>query len=605
VVVSSGGTAIDTLLSGGTQSALSGSLISGVTLTASANLRLDGNISGSIMANGVANSIYLGANANPMGHVTLSAMNSGNTLALSGAVLSAIGDGILVNAALTSSGTLNASGWGTVSLQSAASLVLAANQSALFGPSVASSNTLAVSSGASVQTVNNVGINANLINAGTVNLGALNATTAQGGGSGSLTVSGGYVGSGGTLATNVALVAGTANQLIVSGSVAGSTNVVARVIDGGVGSSGQAILLVSGAVNTTNSNAFTIANGGRVTGSPYLWSMTAGSSGWYLSEGGSNGAPTLQSEYAGYGVLPAIAHQFALTGVNAMARRIGGIQRNEEADGLWMRGDAQQIAYGANPGFALNGQLYSFDFGVDTIQSIGDQGQKNPMKSAIGTWGSLKQGSFNTLASQNTGSAEVGVKGYNLGLYASVFDKAGAYVDATGQFGNMRAQVSPQGYSATAKSNLFGALSVEAGKRYEVLSNLTVAPIAQVNYTQTPISGFTDQNGNQVSYSGMGTFGAKAGMRIEGTVFSQDGTAIKPSITPMIGSQFKPNPTMTINSQQYALNSMGTWAGLEAGINGQITKGVTLYGTVSWQQSVSGTGYQSYGGTLGLRFDLK
>ena len=129
----------------------------------------------------------------------------------------------------------------------------------------------------------------------------------------------------------------------------------------------------------------------------------------------------------------------------------------------------------------------------------------------------------------------------------------------------------------------------------------------QVNYTQTPIAGFTDQNGNAISYNGLGALGAKAGLRMEGQYFTEDGAAIRPWITPMVGTQFKPNPTMTIdgNPNTYALNSMGTWAGAELGLNGQIAKGVTLYGTVSWQHSVTGTGYQQSVGNLGLRFDLK
>jgi outer membrane autotransporter protein len=153
------------------------------------------------------------------------------------------------------------------------------------------------------------------------------------------------------------------------------------------------------------------------------------------------------------------------------------------------------------------------------------------------------------------------------------------------------------------------AASLEGGKPFSLGKGYFVEPQAQVAYQTISLNEASD-NAALVEFSDVNSLTARIGARL-GRAWSLDkdtpnGREMRMWVRPDIWHEFLGDP-LTRFSAEDSVNPFhadlgGTWGGITAGMNGQITGNISLFMNASYNTRLDGNGH-SYDGKAGIRFN--
>lgn len=353
-------------------------------------------------------------------------------------------------------------------------------------------------------------------------------TIAPGNSIGTLTIAGNYIGQGGTLEIEAALAGDSspADQLIVTGNTAGSTNV--RVINvGGTGAQtveGIKIIDVGGLSNGnfTLLGDYVFRGQQAVVAGAYGYILqkngisTPSDGDWYLrsqlinsANPGSDPIPIYQPGVPVFEAYPQIL--LGLNGLPTLQQRVGnqlwlgaGAAPEEKSSthvddrGVWARLEGARA--GLKPKASSSGATYDYD----TLKlDAGIDGELHESGSGVLIGGvMLDYGHASADVSSLIGDGSLGTDGYGLRGTLTWYGVDGLYVDAQGQLAwyNSDLQSSLLGQLAKSTDALGHALSLEGGQVVMLNNGLTTTPQAQLTYSSINFDDFAQMlNGSDVA----------------------------------------------------------------------------------------------------------
>jgi len=396
---------------------------------------------------------------------------------------------------------------------------------------------------------------ATFTNAGTI--------TMQNGVAGDRTVvTGNFIGQGGTVVLDTFLGSdgSASDQLVLNGGTASGTTALRIVNAGGPGALTTADgIKVVDAINgaTTDPTAFHLT--AAVAAGAYDYGLFYGGIGadandqdWYLRSivrpNGPGSGPALNPSAQTTLPYADILSNYAFATLGTLQQRTGNrIWPNGPPETIWCKDPAQNyrctvnaeqasiyanggpVIYGAGAWGRIAGQYASYDpsRGASYTQSLGFlQAGYEGVAYEAGP-GDLTVGGYATVGTSRadidvtpdpvTGAARpkghITTTGYGVGVNTTWLGNDGLYADGIGQFTFYQSDLSNkvggnnQGWSS--------ALSLEAGKRFELGSGWAVVPQAQLAWTHVDFSSFTDENGSRVAIGKGDSLKGRAGVRVE------------------------------------------------------------------------------------------
>jgi len=421
---------------------------------------------------------------------------------------------------------------------------------------------VAANAGATAPVVTTFNGLATFTNAGTI--------TMQNGVAGDRTVvTGNFIGQGGTVVLDTFLGAdgSASDQLVLNGGTASGTTALRIVNAGGPGALTTADgIKVVDAINgaTTDPTAFHLT--AAVAAGAFEYGLFYGGVGsdandqdWYLrsvlippgapgNRGGTVPVPALNPSAQTTLPYADILSNYAFATLGTLQQRTGNrIWPNGPPETIWCKDPSQNyrctvnaeqasiyanggpVIYGAGAWGRIAGQYASYDpsRGASYTQSLGFlQAGYEGVAYEAGA-GDLTVGGYATVGTSRadidvtpdpvTGAARpkghITTTGYGVGVNATWLGNDGIYADGIGQFTFYQSDLSNkvggnnQGWSS--------ALSLEAGKRFELGSGWAVVPQAQLAWTHVDFSSFIDENGSRVAIGKGDSLKGRAGLRVE------------------------------------------------------------------------------------------
>lgn len=481
-------------------------------------------------------------------------------------------------------------------------------------------------------TAQDFAIGGTLSNAGTVLIGQQGAK-----GGNTLYVGGDYNGDGGTVAFNTVL--GDDNSVSDRLAIAGSTSGNTFVRVNNAGGSGAATLNGIELISVGGSSAGEFTQFGRIVAGAYDYKLTRGqgslAGNWYLVSGdgstvnpdpdpgpgtdpGSkpkpNPEPWVRPEAGLYGVNMAAANNLfthrlhdrlgethyvdALTGESKVTsmwqRNVGGHTRAKDSSGQL---DTQFNRYVMQ----LGGDIAQWSSDGDNRYHLG----------VMAGYANQKSNARN----HHTGyRADGSIKGYSAGVYGTWLQdndtKTGAWVDTWllyNWFDNTVSGKSAGGESYKSKgitASVEGGYTWKLGERDE-RSAYYIQPKAQAIWMGVKADDLTEANGTRVSGEGDGNIQTRLGVRtfIKGHSALDDGK--KRTFEPFVEANWIHNTeTFGATLNGVRVNQAGTRniGELKAGVEGQLSPNVNLWGNVA--QQVGDKGYSDSSAMLGLKVNF-
>lgn len=439
-----------------------------------------------------------------------------------------------------------------------------------------------------------------------------------------LAILGGYHGNSGTLQLQVSPGRLSSGGLSIGGDVTGTT-FVAFTSDGTDVLRRQAasILVISSANdNVATAGRFMAADAHngytRLTGSLSPWSFGQHDDhNWYL-----DAVAGLLPETAGYAALSGIGQAQIQDSSRQLFQRMGAVRsdtlpcsaddgaawgRMGDCSGTWVAVSGSELKMGANPGFAFSGDSVGVYVGVDGVL------QEREMRTFRGgLFAGFLRGNYWTTGVNSTelpgiGESNVHTDTPTFGMYGSFNWRGGSDVDVSlvAQLPKATVTVADGFHEAISGNSL--TLSAQVGHRFALGKGWIVEP-------QVQLSASAMQWGDQVDASGkrlvldddvLGTvrvaveaqkgFESKGGARVRpwARLGLQDTVGEKAEA---VGFTFPGNSVRALPNHE-----LGLTATLEVGIEAEVTHAVSLYGALSYGESIEGSDAEQRQANLGVR----
>ncbi|ALN65983.1 outer membrane autotransporter barrel domain protein [Lysobacter antibioticus] len=444
-------------------------------------------------------------------------------------------------------------------------------------------------------------------------------------------ISGNYAG-GGRLALTVSPGARVSGGLDIGGDVTGTTAV--SFLGDGTDTATNANEKVSiRVIAAPNDNAATegnfVAAGAtdgvvRLNGSVFPWTFDRQGDGWYLNTEASQILP----EVGGYAILPSIGAGLIQESNRLLFQRMGAVRGDTrrcgsredeieraywdlegECEGFWMAATGSELKMGANPGFAFSGDTLGLYAGVDTLLQDRD---KRHLRG--GVFIAFQRGNYwasggNSTELQGIGEANVRVDTPMVGMYGSVSWKNGTYIDLTliGQL--PKATIAAAGgFEETIGGNSLTA-SAQLGHRFHLSNGWTVEPQVNLSASAMHWEDKTDATGKQLVMDDdlLGT--ARVAVRAEKLFETAGGTKVRPWVTLGVQDTLgeKDNalvvlpPGPTAQAQAFPNHELGLMATLDIGVEAELNESVSLFGVLSYGESLDGSEAEQRQANLGVR----
>lgn len=473
----------------------------------------------------------------------------------------------------------------------------------------------------------NFAVNGNLTNFGAIDLSSRHSAAGT-----LLSVGGNYAG-GGQFVIDADFATNVADQLMVSGSVTGTTYVVVNNVSTGAATGNNVVFVTVG--GTTSAGDFQLANGPISVGAYNYDAQLAGQQ-WVLgvvtqpaafartsalapTTFAAAAAPATSSTLAFAPMAAAVPTAAAVPALNATAAlyesapdillgvftelptyRQRTSQRQwlsqpaadgEGFQGFWLRTSGSW--YDITPRQSLSGATY--DWNSTTLQAGADFN--------IGDWTmglTAQYGHLNADVTNPLGYGSLDGDGYGVGANATWAGGGGSYLDMQAQANWISADFSTNtAGTLTDGTDLHSyALSVEAGHAFAIGENQHLTPQAQLSWGKLGGSRFTDQQGSAVDLGDpdqlVGRIGvaydfgdAKAG----GNRFYAVGNILH---------DFSGTRTVDLAGTTLSSKNGGTWA--EIGLGGAVDLGggASLYAEGAYRSALSSSSRSAY--TLSIGF---
>ncbi|EKN6178912.1 autotransporter outer membrane beta-barrel domain-containing protein [Yersinia enterocolitica] len=471
-----------------------------------------------------------------------------------------------------------------------------------------------------------------------------------------LTVAGNYHSDGGYLYFNAALNddASETDKLVIEGNTSGTTNV--RVTN--VGGSGAQTLNGIELVQVKGNSEGEFIQAGRIVAGAYDYTLGRGagsqSGNWYLNSGISPSNPALPS-HPGEGIaLPGGPQEPAIptnptspTGttsptastmpverpeaggysanlvaantlfVSSLHDRLGETQYIDALTGedkvtsLWWRSTGGHTRVtDSHDQLDTRSNRYTLQVGSDVAQWSTDNLDRFHLGVMVGYGNS--QSTTNSRVSGYR--AQASVDGYNLGLYGTWYaneaDKTGLYVDSWAQYSWFNNTVDGQDLETEKYKSKGMTTSVESGYTFKVGEKAAkgtayfIQPKAQATWMGVKADEHKEANGTKVTGKGDGNVQTRVGVKAFMNNSKQEKDKVQ-GFQPFVEANWLHN-TQDFGTQMdgVTVNRAGTRdvAELKAGVEGQLTKSLNVWGNVS--QQVGDKGYSDSAVMLGVKLNF-
>jgi outer membrane autotransporter protein len=481
-------------------------------------------------------------------------------------------------------------------------------------------------------------INGDLVNAGALNL-ASSSTIGN-----VLAVHGNYTGNGGTLVLNTLLNAGgplsnqSSDRLLINGNASGITTIQVNPSGAGVMTNttgvgparvqGISIVQVGG---SSSAGAFQLANGYVASSSGLAYRLFqfgpgssfgpadptqnligGGSNNWdYRLESSfvTNGPSTrleVAPQVASYVTIPTALFNIGFENLDSLHRRLGEI-RDDQIEGRAQQDEVFVRAFGQTFNYTSN-QSFS-NFGFNSQQDYAAIQAGNNWIATDDPRGTLRLGLVGTIGRLwfQPSSADGPSSGvFNEETLAGTITwqaRNGWYVDGIIAGGMFDGTV-----STTARGQVFGtngttiATSIETGYPIPIVDKLAIEPELQGVYQHLDFPQRTDADGIGVNLGTPNQGILRAGVRLLDRVTTNDGTLVTPYLKANLLQGLGGGNSVQLSNVSFPIGDFGTAVQLGAGANGTLSRNVSLYGDVSWQNQIGNGGFRGWAFNGGLRY---
>lgn len=454
-----------------------------------------------------------------------------------------------------------------------------------------------------------------VLNGSLLNLGTLDLSSRHGAAGTTLSVGGNYAG-GGNFAIDVDFATDVSDQLMVGGSVTGTTYVVVNDVSSGAATGNNVVFVTVG--GTTQAGDFELANGPISVGAYNYDAQLAGQQ-WVLGVVTQPAAFAQMSRFAptAFASTFAFVPTAAVPALNAtaalyksapdillgaftdlpsyrqrMSQRQWTSQPNggEGFRGFWLRTSGSW--YDITPRGSLSGA--SYDWNSATVQAGADFN--------LGDWTlglTAQYGHLNADVTNPLGVGSLEGDGYGIGANATWMDGSGSYVDMQAEANWLSADFSTNtAGTLTDGANMKGyALSIEAGHAFAVGKNQSLTPQIQLAWGGLSDSSFTDQQSSAVDLHDPHRLVGRIGLAYD---FAGGGTGNRFYAIGNILHDFSDTRTVDLAGTTLASDNGGTWA--EVGLGGAVDlgHGSSLYAEGAYRSALSGGSRSAYSLSIGF-----
>lgn len=391
------------------------------------------------------------------------------------------------------------------------------------------------------------------------------------------------------------------DQLIVQGNTTGSTRIVVNNVDGSGAQTlnGIPIVLVRGQSN----GQFKLEN--RVVAGAYEYSLfkgtpTSANGNWYLrSEQAGGTAPKWRPEVGAY-----LGNQYL---ANVMQMHTLYDRQNarfsDQNGSVWGRVITSHTSSNAASGNITQGSNYSLiHFGADFgVADLADG------KLHLGAMGSYGDGRTDANAKGNDYEARGDIDGYNLGLYATWYDKSrasgGAYVDSWMQYGWYNNKVQGDKQVQEKYDSQAWSASIETGYDLVLKDNnertFHLIPQFQAAYSRFNGDDHRESNGSLIHRQNGGTLNTRLGIRIAGESEDTESKAARPFVE-LNWLHADKNTTIGFNETDVAQGIPKNRVEIKMGVQGNLSKSLSGWVNIGLQNGASD--YYRAEGMAGMKY---
>ncbi|QMI05196.1 autotransporter outer membrane beta-barrel domain-containing protein [Citrobacter sp. RHB25-C09] len=442
-----------------------------------------------------------------------------------------------------------------------------------------------------------------------------------------LTVNDDYVGNNGNIVMNTQLGDDTSptDRLIVKGNTAGTTNV--KVVNaGGTGDytiNGIELITVEG-----NSEG-EFKQDGRIVAGAYDYTLQRGedqnAKNWYLSNALPGTDPAFQDPNDPQTpVDSAIRPEAGLYGMNLQAAntlfntrlqdRLGethyvdALTGEKAVTSMWLRNVGGHTRQKDSSGqLEMQANRYVMQLGGDIAQWSSD----NADRFHLGLMAGYANQKARAENQRNGNRADGSISGYSVGLYGTWLQDnethEGAYVDTWAQYGWFDNSVSGRGMESEEYDSKGFTASVESGYTWKLAdiserNALYIQPKAQVTWMGVKADDHKETNGTRVEGKGDGNIQTRLGVRLYGQGHNKLDDGKDRTFQPFVEANWIHNTKdfgVSMNGENVDLDGTRNIGELKAGVEGQLTKNVALWGNVA--QQVGDKGYSDTSAMLGVK----
>jgi outer membrane autotransporter protein len=481
-------------------------------------------------------------------------------------------------------------------------------------------------------------INGNLVNGGgLVNL----ASTSTIGNV--LAVRGNYSSNGGTLALNTVLNAGgplsnqSTDRLLISGNATGVTTIQVNPIGAGaltntngVGpakSQGISIVQVGG---TSAAGAFQLVNGYVASSSGIAYKLfqfgpgssfgpadpgqllVGGSNSWdYRLESSfvTNGPSTrleVAPQVASYVTIPTALFNAGFQNLDELHRRLGEIHDDQlegrtQQDEVFVRAFGETFNYTSNRSFT--------DFGYNSQQDYAAVQFGDNWIASDAQPGTLRLGLFGTIGrlwfqpSSADGPSSGVFNEETLSGTVTWQARNGWYVDGIISSGMFDGTVSTTAHGqVTGMNGTTIATSLETGYPIPIADKIALEPEVQGVFQHLDFPQRTDADGIGVNLGTPNQGVLRAGVRLLDHVTTTDGTLVTPYLKANFLQGLGGGNSVQLSNVTFPVGDFGSALQIGGGVNGTLTRNLSLYGDVAWQNQIGNGGFRGWAFNGGLRY---
>jgi outer membrane autotransporter protein len=300
--------------------------------------------------------------------------------------------------------------------------------------------------------------------------------------------------------------------------------------------------------------------------------------------------------------VPSIHYAIAKVLMGELEKRMGNLRLDSSSSnyGAWARAFAKNLDVSDTIDSRMN--LYGFEAGFDKIVY-----QDALQRVYAGFMAGYAYADKIKTKQSGDGVGKGDAKTPSVGIYASWFNKAGWYVDATLRYfwskmdaKNYTAQ--GQEISYDADRNMIG-VTAEVGKRFEFSPQnrrlYFVEPKAVLQYLYAGSDNYKTNTGNKIHYGKTQGITGKAGAAVGFTQPVAGSVILSPYVEALVGYEFDGETDITYAGGDFKSDLSGMTYEFTLGLDAKVSNQWSLYTYGSYE---TGATYKGFGGQVGARY---